>query len=141
MRDGLPKEKLLLYMKFILSARHSPSGLKAAIINTVLEHNRLSDSVRGPKFIDYDFVSWSGLFIDLYVEELSSYVNLFQPMGLTVKPRGHIRAYEMTPEEINAQFRNIEPATPQLPLEGVLGYSRPTGIIEQFTYEPGHFVR
>ncbi len=140
LHEGLPREKLLLYVKFILSARHSPRGLKAAIINTVLEHNRLTDTVRAARFCAYDFVSWSGVFIDLYVEELSSYVNLFQPLGLTVKPRGQNRAYEFTPEEIHAQFSRLDPAAPRLPLQGVLGYARPQGLIDTFTYEPGHFT-
>jgi len=139
--EGLPRQRLLLYMKFILSARHSPEGLKAAVINTSLEHNRLTDAVRAGPYIGYDFISFSGVFIDIYSKDARSYVNLFQPMGMTIKPRGKTRELEFTPEEIHEIFDRIPVAEPRMPLKAVLDYDRPESALESFTYEPGRFTR
>ncbi len=139
--DGLPRNRILLYMKFILSARHSPESLKAAVVNTAIEHNRLTDAVRSNEFREYDFISFSGIFIDYYSTKIRSYVNLFQPMGLTIKPSGRVRERGFSPEEIHEIFNRMPTAEPAVPLEGVLGYERPTGFGELFTYEPGNFTR
>ena len=141
LRDGLPRQRLLLYMKFILSARHSPAGLKAAVINTALEHNRLTDAVRSGAYKDNDFISFSGVFIDLYSKEVKSYVNLFQPMGMTIKPRGHTREIEFSPDQIQDIFLRMPVAEPRMPLEGILGHTRPQQALDSFTFEPGKFNR
>lgn len=139
--SGLPHQKLLPYMKHILSAQHSPEALKAAIINTCLNHNSLTDAVRAPRFANYDFVSFTGLFIDLYDEDLQSYVNFFQPVGLTIKPKGKTREVEMTTEEIRHVLDKLPLATPSLPLADVLGFDEPEIPAEKFTYQPGYFKR
>lgn len=141
LHDGLPEQRLSLYMKYILAARHSPEPLKAAVINTALEHNRLTDAVRDAAYLEYDFVSFSGIFIDQYSNEARSYVNLFQPMGMTIKPRGHNRELEFSPEQIHEIFQRMPVAEPAMPLEGVFGYERPQSVIDDFTYEPGKFFR
>jgi hypothetical protein len=139
--DGLPEQRLSLYMKYILSAKHSPEGLKAAVINTALEHNRLTDAVRNPAYRDYDFICFSGIFIDQYSEEARAYVTLFQPMGMAIKPRGRTRELEFTPEQIHDIVQRMPRAKPVIPLEDVFGYEHPKTVIDSFTYEPGKFQR
>jgi hypothetical protein len=141
LENGLPQNRLLLYMKFILSARHSPAPLKAAVVNTALQHNRLTDTVRRGIYRDYDFVSVSGVFIDQYDKQSRAYVNLFQPMGMTIKPRGEGREREFTPEQIHEIFARLPLAKPAMPLEQVFGYERPEHVLESFTFEPGRFTR
>ncbi|CAO0823945.1 hypothetical protein DFAR_390009 [Desulfarculales bacterium] len=67
---GPPRQKRLPYMKHIVSAVHSPVGLKAAIIKTSLNYNALTDVMRSQVFMPYDFVSFTGIFIGLYDEYL-----------------------------------------------------------------------
>ena len=141
LENGLPEQRLLLYMKFIISARHSPEALKAAIVNTALEHNRLTDTVRADDYRNYDFVSFSGVFIDQYSREARSYVNLFQPMGMTIKPRGRTRELEFSPDEIHELMDRMPMAEPAMPLEGIFGYDRPTSVLDSYTFEPGMFNR
>ena len=136
---GLPEQKLHLYMKFILSANHSPWQLKAAIINTNLEYNRLTDAQRDAAFTPYSFASFSGVFIDMYDEELAGYVNLFQPLGLSIKPPGRNREVEFTPDEIHEQFDGLVPIDPIRPLSGMQGYEATQKQAEKFTYRPGYF--
>jgi hypothetical protein len=138
---GQPRQKLLPYMKYILAAQHSPASLKAAIINTCLNHNILTDAVRSERFLPYDFVSFTGIFIDLYDDDLQSYVNLFQPVGLTIKPQGRTREVEMTSEEVFHVLDKLPPAAPTLPLADVLGFDEPEIPLEKFTYQPGYFSR
>ena len=140
LQDGRPVQRLLPYMKFILSARHSPVGLKAAVVNTALEHNRLTDAVRIEQYRDYDFVSFSGVFIDQYCEDVRSYVNLFQPMGMSIKPRGRTREREFSPEQIHEIMERMPLATPRMPLDGVFGFERPQSVLDDFTFEPGRYV-
>lgn len=139
--DGLPAERVILYMKFILAAKHSPAPLKAAIVNTALEHNRLTDAVRDGAYRDYDFVSFSGIFIDQYDETTKSYINLFQPMGMSIKPQKRTREREFSPEEIHEIFGRMEIAKPAMPLEAIFGYERPDHVLESFTFEPARFTR
>jgi len=139
--DGLPRNRLLMYMKFILAARHSPSSLKAAIVNTALSHNKLTDAVRAGEYRDYDFVSFSGIFIDQYSPEVRAYVNLFQPLGMTIKPRGRTREHEFSPDEIHEIFGKLPLADPAMPLEGIFGHERPQSVLDGFTFEPGRFSR
>ncbi len=137
--DGLPRNRLLLYMKFILAARNSPVSLKAAVVNTALSHNRLTDNVRAAEYRKYDFISLSGVFIDQYSRDTHSYVNLFQPMGMAIKPRGRTREHEFSPEEIHDIFDRMPLADPAIPLEGIFGYSRPDSVLDSWTFEPGRF--
>ncbi len=141
LENGLPKDRLLLYMKFILAARHSPAPLKAAVVNAAIHHNLLTDAVRMGAYRDYDFVSISGVFIDLYDEKSRSYVNLFQPMGMTIKPRGRTREREFTPEQIHEIFERMPLAKPVMPLDQVFGYERPEHVLESFNFEPGKYSR
>lgn len=138
--NGLPSDRLLMYMKFILSARHSPAPLKAAVVNAALQHNRLTDAVRMGNYRDYDFVSVSGVFIDQYDHQTRAYINLFQPMAMTIKPRGSAREREFTPEQIHDIFRRMPLAKPVIPLEQIFPYERPEHVIESFTFEPGKFT-
>lgn len=138
---GLPQQKLLLYMKFILAAQNSHESLKAAIVNTILEHNRLTDAVRAANFKPYDFVSFTGLFIDMYDEELGSYVNLFQPLGLNIKPKDKTREVELTPEEIHHVLDRLTPAQPKLQVPALLEPRQMDRLRERFTYQPGIFAR
>ena len=140
LQDGRPLERLLPYMKFILAAQHSPVGLKAAVVNTSLEHNRLTDAVRNEQYRDYDFVSFSGVFIDMYCEDVRSYVNLFQPMGMSIKPHGRTRESEFSPDQIHEIVQRMPLAEPRMPLEGVFGFDRPQSALDDFTFEPGRFV-
>ena len=141
LENGLPKDRLLLYMKFILSARHSPAALKAAVVNAALQHNQLTDTVRMGAYRDYDFVSVSGVFIDQYDHQTQSYSNLFQPMGMTIKPRGQAKQRSYTPAQIHELFKRLPVARPQLPLERIFGYPHPDHIVESFRFEPGKFTR
>jgi len=137
--DGLPRNRLLMYMKFILAARHSPSALKAAVVNTALSHNKLTDAVRAGEYRNYDFVSFSGIFIDQYSREVRNYVNLFQPLGMTIKPQGRTREHEFSPEQIHEIFDRLPLAKPAMPLEGIFGHERPQSVLDSFTFEPGRF--
>ncbi|MCU0726828.1 MAG: hypothetical protein MUE73_13740, partial [Planctomycetes bacterium] len=133
-RDGLPVQRILPYMRYILSSKVAPYPLKAAVTAANLEYNTLTDAVRAEEFRPYSFASFTGIFIDMYDEELRAYVNLFQPIGISLKPAGRTREVEITPAEIHARFRHLEPVPPALPLEGVLGYPRPKSILSRFTF-------
>jgi hypothetical protein len=139
LQDGRPTQRLLPYMKRILAARNSPVGLKVAVVNTALEHNRLTDAVRVNQYREYDFVSFSGVFIDQYSEEHHSYVNLFLPMGMSIKPRGRTREREFSPDQIHEILQRMPLAKPRMPLKEVFGYERPESVLESFTFEPGLF--
>ncbi len=138
---GFPEQKLFLYMKYILSAQNSPSPLKAAVVNTNLEYNRLADTVRQAIFKPYSFASFTGIFIDLYDEKIGNYVNLFQPIGLSIKPGGTIQDIELRPEQIHEVFERLKPVEPIHSLKQVMGYDSPEGLVEQFTYRPGYYER
>lgn len=141
LENGLPRDRLQLYMKFILSARHSPAPLKAAVVNAALQHNRLTDAVRMGNYRDYDFVSVSGVFIDQYDHQTRAYINLFQPMAMTIKPKGTARELEFTPEQIHDIFERMPLSKPAIPLAQIYGYERPDHVLESFTFEPGRFTR
>ena len=136
---GLPEERLLPYMKDIVGARHSPPSLKASIVNTILEHNRLTEAVRDVEYKDYSFASFSGVFIDIYDQESDNYLNLFQPVALTIKPEGRMQEIELLPEEIHSRFDRLEPVEPRLPLNRLIGDISPDRIVSLFTYRPGFF--
>lgn len=137
--DGMPVQKLSLYLKHILAAKNSPYQLKAAIVNTNLEYSRLTDAIRAPQFRSCSFASFAGVFIDLFDDESNSYVNLFQPLGLAIKPAGKTREVELLPEEIHHAFDRLEPAAPVLPLGHVLKTGAGARLFKRFTYRPGHF--
>jgi hypothetical protein len=139
--DGAPLNRLLPYMKFILSSKLAPYQLKCAVTNTNIEYNKLTDSVRSEAFRPYGFASFTGIFIDIYDEEVGNYINLFQPTGISIKPQGRIRELEIPAAEVRHIFNGLEPAKPVLPLENVLNYSRPEKTLEKFTFRPGVFQR
>lgn len=136
--DGAPAQRLLPYMKYILSSKLAPYPLKAAVTNTNIEYNTLTDCVRAEDLRPYGFASFTGVFIDLFDAALGSYVNLFQPIGISIKPPGRAREVEIRPAEIHHIFDRLPPAEPVLPLPGVLGYERPQQVLEKFTFRPGH---
>jgi len=79
--------------------------------------------------------------MDQYSEEAKSYVNLFQPMGMVIKPRGRNREVDFSPDQIHEILESMPLATPQMPLEGIFGAERPDSVLESFTFEPGKFRR
>ena len=138
--DGVPTQRLLPYMKYILSSKLAPYPLKAAVTNSNIEYNNLADSVRAEEFRPHAFASFTGVFIDMFDAALDCYVNLFQPIGISIKPSGRSREVEIPPAEVHQIFDQLVPAAPVLPLRGVLGYDRPQQVLEKFTFGPGHFA-
>jgi hypothetical protein len=135
---GIPKRRLNLYIKFILSAQHTPYPLKASIVNTNLEYNKLTDAVRAAAYKDYCFASFTGVFIDMYHEPIKNYVNLFQPLGISIKPAGGVHCIELTPLEIFSIFDAIDPIDPvQLPNK-MSETADTQKILDLFTYKPVH---
>ncbi|MCG8376172.1 MAG: hypothetical protein MI702_06785, partial [Chlorobiales bacterium] len=139
--EGLPKEKLLLYMKYIVGAKHSPPALKAAIINTNLEHSRLTDAVRDQAFAPYTFASFTGIFIDLFDQESGNYQNLFQPIGMSIKPSGQTKEVDLPPEEIHHHLEQLRPVEPRHELKEMLGLTSAARVLDKFTYRPGLFQK
>ncbi len=139
--NGIPVEGILPYMKYILSSRVAPDALKAAVTSANIEHNRLVDTVRAEPFRAFSFACFSGVFIDMFDERVGAYVNLFQPIGAAIKPAGRSREIEISPAEVHAKLAPLTPATPRFPLESVLGYPRPTDLVERFTYPTSRTVR
>jgi len=131
---GVPAKRFLPYAKYILSSKVAPYALKAAVTNSNIEHNRLTDSVRAEEFRSASFASFTGVFIDVYDEQLGCYVNLFQPVGLSIKPAGKTREIEISAAEVHDIFDKLEPAQPQMSLHGVLGYERADHVLDSFTY-------
>jgi hypothetical protein len=138
--DGSPTLRLLPYMKYILSSKLAPYPLKGAVTNTNIEYNNLTDAVRAEPFHSHAFASFTGVFIDMYDADLGNYVNLFQPIGISIKPAGRSRGVEIAAAEVHHIFDRLEPAEPILPLEGVLGYADAQHVLEKFTFRPGHFL-
>ncbi|MCU0694884.1 MAG: hypothetical protein MUF54_26230 [Polyangiaceae bacterium] len=134
--DGVPEQRLVPYVKYALASRRVPFPLKAAVINTNIEYNRLTDCVRSPKLAAYAFASFTGVFIDMFDERINAYVNLFQPVGLSVKPAGRCREFEMGPDELHHVLDGLTPAEPHLPLSNVLGYDRPDHVLDAWTFAP-----
>ncbi len=132
--SGVPIKRFLPYAKYILSSKVAPYALKAAVTNSNIEHNRLTDSVRAEEFCSASFASFTGVFIDVYDEQVGCYVNLFQPIGLSIKPAGKTREIEISAAEIHEIFDELEPVQPQMSLQGVLGYERADHVLESFTY-------
>lgn len=132
---GLPRERLLLYMKYILSARHAPPPLKVAIINTNIEHNHLTDTVRDAAYRPYSFASFSGVFLDLFDESSQRYATLFQPLAVAIKAAGKNREVELLPEEIHHRFDQLSPAEPAIPMRDVLRCDSFEGWLDQFSFD------
>lgn len=139
--QGVPSQRLLPYIKYILSSKVAPYPLKAAVTNANIEHNTLVDSIRAEALRSCSFASFSGVFIDLYDHALGAYVNLFQPVGAAIKPAGRTREIELAPAELHEIFAALAPVEPVLPLRGVLGYERPAHLLERFTYGPAVAAR
>lgn len=135
--DGVPLQRLLPYIKYILASPDAPYPLKAAVINTNIEYNRLSDCVRCADYRKYAFACFTGVFIDLFDEQVNAYVNLFQPIGVSIKPAGRVREFELAPDEVHDIFDRLEPAEPVLALKGVLGYERPDHVLDNFKFRTG----
>jgi len=136
---GLPEQKLELYMKYILSARTCPPSLKAAIVNTNLEYNRLTDAVRDPIYKPYSFASFTGVFIDMYDREHNAYLNLFQPLGISIKPADTTSMVEIPAGQIHEIFAKLEPAEPLRSIREIMGFETGEGIVDKFTFKPGSF--
>lgn len=134
--DGVPAKRILPYVKYILTARDAPYPLKAAVINTNIEYNRLSDAVRSVPCREFAFACFTGVFIDVYDEQVGAYVNLFQPVGVSIKPAGRVREYELAADEVHDTFDRLSLAEPVVPIEGVLGYERPQKVLDSFTFNP-----
>ncbi len=134
LESEVPQHRFLPYMKYILSSRLAPFPLKAAVTHANIEHNRLVDTVRHESFRPYSFASFSGVFIDTFDPESDAYVNLFQPVGVSIKAAGTAREVEFSAAEVHHIFDRLKPAKPILPLSGVLGYPRPKHVLENFRY-------
>jgi len=132
----LPTERLLVYMKYILAAKHAPPPLKAAIINANIEHNHLTDSVRVPAYRPYSFASFSGVFLDLFDYEQGRYATLFQPLAVAIKPANRMREYELLPDEIHHRFDGLKAAEPVIPMGDVLRSASFDHWVEQFSFDP-----
>lgn len=137
--QGIPKQRLLVYMKDIVAAQKAPPALKAGIISTNLEHNKLTDAVRAAAYAPYGFASITGVFIDLFDEVLGNYVNLFAPVALTVKPQGSTHQTDISPEELRQLLDPLAPAPLVVPLDEALALERGKQLVEQFTYRPGRY--
>ena len=66
---------------------------------------------------------------------------MFQPMGMTIKPKGRTREQEFSPGEIHEIMARMSLAEPAMPLDGVFGHKRPTSVLKSYTFEPGKFSR
>ncbi|MFH1808621.1 MAG: hypothetical protein ABIJ09_07745, partial [Pseudomonadota bacterium] len=131
---GVPTQRFLPYMKYILSSKLAPYPLKAAVTHANIEHNRLVDAVRAEGFRDDAFASFSGVFIDIYDPDVNAYVNLFQPVGVSIKAAGRTREVEFTSNEIHQIFDRLVPDKPVLDLAEVLGFARPVHVLERFRF-------
>ncbi len=132
--DGVPKRRILPYVKYILSAPTAPMALKAAVTNTNIEYNRLTDRIRAADCLPYAFASFTGVFIDIFDERNGRYVNLFQPLGVSIKPAHTSRMFEIGCEEVHSVFEHIEPVEPVLSLRGIFGHDHPDHVLDSFTF-------
>ena len=137
--DRMPARRLLLYIREIVAATDCPPILKACIVNTCLEHNHLSDTSRLPAFRDNSFVSFTGLFIDLFDEPTRTYRNLFQPVALTIKPSGTVRERILTHEELRTRLKAVTGIRPKVDLGLALGEADRDRLTSLFTFRPGYF--
>ncbi|OGQ90975.1 MAG: hypothetical protein A2289_00675 [Deltaproteobacteria bacterium RIFOXYA12_FULL_58_15] len=136
MEGGVLRHRFLAYMKYILSSKVAPYPLKAAVTRSNIEYNKLTDCVRAEAFRHYSFASFTGVFIDMYDVAKRSYVNLFQPIGCSLKTADRIREHEFSAAELREAFDGLSPAKPVIPLKGVLGYDNADHLIADFTFRP-----
>jgi hypothetical protein len=134
MDNGVLKDRFLPYMKYILASPYAPYPLKAAVTSANIENNKLTDCVRTEQFRHCSFASFSGVFIDLFDPEVDNYINLFQPIGISIKVPGRTREYEISAAEVHHEFSRIKPVEPIIPLDLVLGHQCSQRIGEQFTF-------
>ena len=80
---------------------------------------------------------FTGIFIDMFNEKVSNYLNLYQPLGVSIKPAGSTRLVELLTEEIHDIFDKIPPAESVMPLGNVMGFEPPSDAVESFTFQPG----
>ncbi len=136
LEGGLLKHRFLPYMKYILSSKAAPYPIKAAITRSNIEYNKLTDCVRTESFRNYSFASFTGVFIDMYDASQRCYVNLFQPIGCSLKIAGRTREYEFSAAELRETFDKLSPAEPVRALKGVLGYDNADRLLREFTFRP-----
>ena len=134
--DGLPTERLLLYMKSIIADVGTPARLKAAIVNTSLEHNVLTDTTRRGDYHDSAFASFSGVFIDIFDEATGGYINLFQPLGMSIKPLGVGKEVELEPAEVHEKLDRLPLAPQVMPLGNAMRVDVGERLVEKFTFRP-----
>ena len=134
LEHGVLKNRFLPYMKYILSSKYAPYALKAAVTSANIENNKLTDCVRTEQFRHCSFACFSGVFIDMFVPEVDNYVNLFQPIGISIKVPGRTREYEISAAEVHSEFATLTPVEPIIPLDVVLGYKCSARALDQFTF-------
>ena len=128
------KDRFLPYMKYILASPFAPYALKAAVTSANIENNKLTDCVRTEQFRHCSFVSFSGVFIDMFDPEVGNYRNLFQPIGISIKVPGRTREYEISAAEVHEMFSRLKPVEPIIPLDLVLGHQSSEQLTEKFTF-------
>ena len=138
---GVPRQRILGYMNQIVASRLSPSGLKAAVVNANIEYNHLTDTIRAEGYRPYSFACFTGIFIDMFDETTGNYCNLFQPVGLTIKPRGHTRQIDIAPDELRHLLRGVKKAKPAMPMGKALPAKSAKSALDHYTFTPGHFQR
>ncbi len=136
-RDGLPVRRLLLYMREIVAATDSPPLLRAAIINTCLEHNHLSDTLRRAAFQPHAFASFTGVFIVLFDKEAGAHRTLFQPLALTLKPAGRVGQVEYNHIDLRKRLDAATPVQPKVDLGSSLGAEDADRLVSLFTFKAG----
>ncbi len=136
LEEGLLRHRFLPYMKYILASPVAPYPIKAAITRSNIEYNKLTDCIRLGPYRHYSFASFTGVFIDMYEPATECYVNLFQPIGCSLKVAGRTREYEFSAAELREAFDRLPPADPVLPLKGVLGYDNADRSLADFTFRP-----
>lgn len=141
MKDGTITNRFIAYMKYILSSRRVPYAIKAAVTRANIEHNNITDCIRAEAYRSYTFACFSGVFIDMFDAKLGCYVNLFQPVGCSLKVAGRTREYEFGAAEMHDKLNAVTPAEPVLPLAEVLGYDNADHVIEQFTFRPDELTQ
>ena len=134
MVDGVLKNRFLPYMKYILSSRYAPYAVKAAVTSANIENNKLTDCVRTEQFRHCSFASFSGIFVDMLDPESGQYVNLFQPIGISIKVPGRVREYEISAAEVHEEFAKLTPEEPKIPLNCMLGIQDAERLVDQFTF-------
>ncbi len=137
-RDGLPVDRLLLYVKEIVAGGRAPYPLTGALINACIEYNALTDALRQDAFRPYGAASFTGVFIDRYDEALGTYVNFFAPVAFSLKIPGAREIIELNAAELRNELLEVRPADPARPLTAVLGYDPTRAIPPRFDFPRSH---